>query len=182
MFNGIPSEFIIPVQYLEPDFNSFLMYCTSLPVPFQSQSMSVTSLVKTLQWQAYLKKSLPVKQISVRCIHSSGPISHEYQSKKSHHMPRLTAANKKSFDQLQSLRKTLNEHPEHVLRILNLVENVRLSTCEHIRLGNRGSLAVSRERTERSGQGLWYNFETNESGDMMDLVRDTKQFKRDQVI
>merc|ERR1712110_231846 len=94
-------------------------------------------------------------------------------------MPRLTA-NKKSFDQLQSLRKTLNEHPEHVLRILNLVENVRLSTCEHIRLGNRGSLAVSRERTERSGQGLWYNFETNESGDMMDLVKDTKQFKRDQ--
>ena len=44
---------------------------------------------------------------------------------------------------------------------------------------NRGSLAVSRERTEKSGQGMWYNFKTNESGDMMDLVRDTKQFKRD---
>ena len=144
--------------------------------------MSVTSLVKTLQWQACLKKCLPVKQISVlRCMHSSGSNSHGYQNKKSHHLPRLNA-NKKSFDQLQNLRKTLNEHPEHVLRILNLVENVRLSTCEHIRLGNRGSLAVSRERTERSGQGLWYNFETNESGDMMDLVRVTKQFKRDQVI
>ena len=80
------------------------------------------------------------------------------------------------------MRKKLNEHPEHVLRLLNLAENESLSTCEHIRLGNRGSLAVSRERTERSGRGVWYNFETNESGDMMDLVRDTKKFKRDQVI
>ena len=66
------------------------------------------------------------------------------------------------------------------MRILKLAENERLSTSEHIRLGNRGSLAVSRERTEKSGRGMWYNFETNESGDMMDLVRDTKQFKRDQ--
>ena len=142
--------------------------------------MSVTSLVKTVRWQACLKKGLPVKQISVlRCLHSRDAQFHGDQSQRSKFQPRQSDT-KQRYDQLLSLRKTLNEHPEHVLRILNLAENERLSTCEHIRLGNRGSLAVSRERTERSGQGLWYNFETNESGDMLDLVRDTKQLKRDQ--
>ena len=142
----------------------------------------MTFLGKTLQLQACLKKSLPVKQISVfRCFHAGNAHFHEYQSQKSQNQTRHSDK-KKFYDQLQSLRKKLNEHPECVLRILKLAENERLSTSEHIRLGNRGSLAVSRERTEKSGRGMWYNFETNESGDMMDLVRDTKQFKRDQVI
>ena len=140
----------------------------------------MTFLGKTLQLQACLKKGLPVKQISVlRCFHAGNAHFHEYQSQKSQNQTRHSDK-KKFYDQLQSLRKKLNEHPECVLRILKLAENERLSTSEHIRLGNRGSLAVSRERTEKSGRGMWYNFETNESGDMMDLVRDTKQFKRDQ--
>ena len=30
------------------------------------------------------------------------------------------------------------------------------------------------QRTERAGQGVWYNFETNDSGDMLDLVKQVK--------
>ena len=87
----------------------------------------------------------------------------------------------------------MNEQPERVIRLLDLAENDNLSNDEYIRLGRRGSLCVTREvkffinyifkiyynllflqRTERAGQGVWYNFETNDSGDMLDLVKQVK--------
>ena len=44
-----------------------------------------------------------------------------------------------------SLRRKLNENPEDIVNILRLVENDNLSNSEYIRLGNRGSLCVTRE-------------------------------------
>ena len=141
----------------------------------------MTPLVIKVPLQTCLQKSFLVQRISVTRRFHLGENHFSVYHNPGYQDQLRPGGKRKPFNQLQSLRKKLNEHPEHVLRLLNLAENERLSNSEHIRLGSRGSLAVTRESSERSGSGMWYNFETNESGDMMDMVRKTKQFRRDQV-
>jgi len=69
------------------------------------------------------------------------------------------------------LRRKLNEHPEEVVRLLQLQVNENMTSTREIRLGNKGSLAIAKQEHMK---GVWYNFETQESGDMMDLVRSVK--------
>ena len=42
-------------------------------------------------------------------------------------------------------RKELNNNPELVVKLLNLAENDNLSNSQYIRLGNRGSLCITRQ-------------------------------------
>ena len=57
-----------------------------------------------------------------------------------------------------SLRRKLNENPEDIVNILRLVENDNLSNSEYIRLGNRGSLCVTREVSCREFMFIFLTF------------------------
>lgn len=121
--------------------------------------------------------------LTTRHLRTEDPCHHYSPSSHQEHQPAREPWARRAFKQpapyqLSVLRKQLNQNPEIVVRILQLAENESLSNEEFIRLGSRGSLCVTREQSERAAQGVWYNFETNESGDMMDLIRQYKHFSR----
>ena len=88
------------------------------------------------------------------------------------HLP-LTAGQfspKKKLVHPNSLRKKLRDHPDKVIRILNIVPNDNLCSEESFVSGTKGSLRVTIANTEKCPKGFWKNFETDESGDIYDLV------------
>jgi len=68
-----------------------------------------------------------------------------------------------------------------VVRLLQLQVNENMTCPSMIRVGNKGSLAIAKQRTSQRLKGVWFNFETEESGDMVDLVRTVKKLSSDQV-
>jgi len=81
-----------------------------------------------------------------------------------------------------TLRRQLNQHPEKIARLLNLSENENLSSIQYMRCGNRGSLCITREKIDDTSKGVWYNFESNESGDMFDLIKKVKNFSTEREL
>jgi len=80
------------------------------------------------------------------------------------------------------IRRRLNEEPETILKLLNIELNERLTNDSTLRVGNKGSLNISREKTHKVNKGIWFNFETEESGDMFDLAKATlKLSDRDMI-
>ena len=69
---------------------------------------------------------------------------------------------------------TLNGQVEAVLRHLKLDPNPGQSGPDQIRVGSKGSLCIVARTFEKNGTrcnaGTWYNFETEEKGDMLALV------------
>ena len=80
------------------------------------------------------------------------------------------------------IRKMFNEDPETILKILKFELNEVLSNREQIRIGSKGSLVVNNEDTDKCDQGIWYNFETDESGDMFDLAKATLNLPDNELI
>ena len=74
----------------------------------------------------------------------------------------------------RELVDTLNGQVEAVLRHLKLEPNLGLSGPDRIRIGSKGSLSIVARMIEANGNkyraGTWYNFETEEKGDMLTLV------------
>ena len=74
----------------------------------------------------------------------------------------------------RELVDTLNGQVEAVLRHLKLEPNYGLSGPDRIRVGSKGSLSIVARTLEANGTkcnaGTWYNFETEEKGDMLTLV------------
>jgi len=74
----------------------------------------------------------------------------------------------------RELVDTLNGQVEGVLRHLKLEPNYGLSGPDQIRVGSKGSLSIVARTHEAKGRrcnaGTWYNFETEEKGDMLTLV------------
>ena len=74
----------------------------------------------------------------------------------------------------RELVDTLNGQVEAVLRHLKLEPNLGLSGPDRIRIGSKGSLSIVARMIEANGTkyraGTWYNFETEEKGDMLTLV------------
>jgi len=74
----------------------------------------------------------------------------------------------------RELVDTLNGQVEAVLRHLKLDPNPGLSGPDQIRVGSKGSLSIVARTFEKNGTrcnaGSWYNFETEEKGDMLALV------------
>ena len=74
----------------------------------------------------------------------------------------------------RELVDTLNGQVEAVLRHLKLEPNYGLSGPDQIRVGSKGSLSIVARTLEKNGTrcnaGTWYNFETEEKGDMLTLV------------
>ena len=95
------------------------------------------------------------------------------------------------------LRRKLNDHPEQIVRLLQLRVNENMTSSKEIRVGSKGSLAIAKQvgapphltwliykhlqGCSGNLKGFWYNFETNESGDMMDLVRSVRKIHSEQV-
>ena len=82
-----------------------------------------------------------VSVLLTRCLHSSFNTHQNLRAREDHSKDSLTR--KRSV--LHSLRKKLNQSPDHIVRLLELPENARLSSCEDIRIGSRGSVRVARE-------------------------------------
>jgi len=76
---------------------------------------------------------------------------------------------KYSSQNIYSLKQVLNLNPESVLDALCLQKNDTLSNVDHIRIGSKGSLCVNLD------QGIWFNFETDKGGDMLQLIKECKQ-------
>jgi len=81
-----------------------------------------------------------------------------------------------------TIRRKLNADPETVLKILEIDVNEELSNDEQIRVGSRGSLSINREVRKGCPVGIWYNFETDESGDMFELVKIKKNLKTHEML
>ena len=77
---------------------------------------------------------------------------------------------KKKLVHPNSLRKKLRDHPDKVVKILEIVPNDNLCTQESFVSGSKGSLRVTIANTEKCPKGFWKNFESDESGDIYDLV------------
>jgi len=78
-----------------------------------------------------------------------------------------------------ALRRYLNYHPEGVLEYLDLEPNLSLSTYSRIKVGRKGSLSVGIEDTL---SGWWFNFETGQHGDMLDLIQQYKNLTEDEAV
>lgn len=81
-----------------------------------------------------------------------------------------------------SIRRKLNDDPETVLNILKMEPNELLSTSEQLRIGARGSLSITRVKTSNCAKGFWYNFETDEKGDMFELVKVAKKLSDEEMV
>ena len=97
-----------------------------------------------------------------------------------------TDARKENFESdhwpgRRELVDTLNGQVEAVLRHLNLEPNPGLSGPDRIRVGSKGSLSIVAREFEANGarvrSGTWYNFETEEKGDMLTLVGKVKNLE-----
>jgi len=88
----------------------------------------------------------------------------------------------KHFIHPLTIRRRLNSDPETVLKILNIDINEKLSGEDQIRVGSKGSLCINREDKEGCPRGVWFNFETEESGDMLDLVKNKKNLSQQEII
>eukprot|EP00092_Neocalanus_flemingeri_P034543 GFUD01037566.1.p1 GENE.GFUD01037566.1~~GFUD01037566.1.p1 ORF type:complete len:399 (+),score=89.26 GFUD01037566.1:60-1256(+) len=81
-----------------------------------------------------------------------------------------------------SYRRRLNEDPETILKILKYQANEVLTTSGQLRIGSKGSLCINRENTDTCRKGIWYNFETDETGDMFDLVKAAQNLSDQEMI
>ncbi|MEI8055095.1 MAG: Ti-type conjugative transfer relaxase TraA [bacterium] len=70
--------------------------------------------------------------------------------------------------EIEGLRRSLTDSAETVVESLLGEPNAKLSSSTEWRYGSKGSLAVSVAGDKR---GLWYNFETGESGDLIKLIQ-----------
>ena len=89
---------------------------------------------------------------------------------------------KKLFIHPLTLRRKLNADPETVLKILDIDINEQLSGEDQIRVGSRGSLCINREDMIGCPRGVWFNFETDESGDMFELIMNKKKISCKETI
>ena len=87
-------------------------------------------------------KPVEISSVIVRTIKTDGT-QYNYKTKeleaKEHYQ------NTKYPHHYVTTRKELNNNPELVLKLLNLAENDNLSNSQYIRLGNRGSLCITRQ-------------------------------------
>jgi len=81
-----------------------------------------------------------------------------------------------------TIRRKLNADPETVLKILDIDINEQLSGENQIRVGSRGSLCINREDRKGCPSGVWFNFETEESGDMFELVKNKENLSEQEMI
>lgn len=75
-------------------------------------------------------------------------------------------------------RKLLNDNAEKVALLVCGKPNFTMSTNNDLRYGKRGSLSISL-KDEKSG--IWFNFESGETGDMLDLVQLVKNLSPTQA-
>ena len=85
-----------------------------------------------------------VNVLLTRCLHARGSSFNTHQNLRAREDNSKDSFTRKR-SVLHSLRKKLNQSPDHIVRLLELPENARLSSCEDIRIGSRGSVRVARE-------------------------------------
>jgi len=76
------------------------------------------------------------------------------------------------------VRKILNENAKKVALLVCGKPNSTMSTNMDLRYGNRGSLSISLSEEKC---GIWFNFESGETGDMLDLVQVVKNLSHTQA-
>jgi len=76
------------------------------------------------------------------------------------------------------VRKLLNENAEKVAVSFCGKPNSSMSSKTELRYGSRGSLCISLNKDKC---GVWFNFETGESGDMLDLLKIVKNMSHTQA-
>jgi len=119
---------------------------------------------------------------SSRSMKNLTPEESNYSNPVKKAFPSGPRAVSKPFIHPQTIKRHLNANPETVLKILEIDVNENLSSDEQIRVGSRGSLCINRETTKGCPKGVWFNFETDESGDMFQLVKIKKNLSDQEMI
>jgi len=145
-----------------------LSHCKLLRTPLSSQSVEL------------LRRHIRTDEASFNFSYT--PVTFKEPKNQNNSSEPSSARRKNSFLPKYTLRKQLNKHPEQIARLLNLSENENLSSSQYMRCGNRGSLCITRENIDDTSKGVWYNFESNESGDMFDLIKQVKHFSTEREL
>lgn len=113
-----------------------------------------------------------IKKIA-KTVHKKGDLQSKTAQKNNFsanqkNMQKLKSDDKKEFYKANEVYEALKNSAEEVLEKLLGTRNTKLSTVSEWRYGKKGSLAV---KMIGDGRGIWHNFETGESGNLLTLLQ-----------
>ena len=120
----------------------FSLLCVSRQLVFIYQILQIMASLTSPS--CTVRTVCSVNVLLTRCLHARGSSFNTHQNLRAREDNCKDSFTRKR-SVLHSLRKKLNQSPDHIVRLLELPENARLSSCEDIRIGSRGSVRVARE-------------------------------------